>query len=492
MNRDELIPDDQAVWDATRGGPPSRNGDKPTADTNGVPIPTCFSDSEVGEAFGQTLRGRYLYCSPLGGWMRWDGRRWRRDQTEGVFEEARLYVLALGHALLESNGDRASIAHAVRYRDRGKLDAIVTIARRLDGIAATSDEFDRHPDRLVARNGVVDLRTGQLGEHDPALRITKCTNVDYVPDALHPDVDAVLATMTDGVRGWMQRLAGYAATDHVNEDVMPVLDGSGSNGKTSLLGAFRAALGDYACVADARLLMKSAHDEHPTLFADLHGRRLVSVEETAEGGSMRVESMKFLTGGSTIKARFIRADYFEFEPKHTLVVATNHRPAVNSTEHATWRRLRLIPFPYRYEHPDRMRPGDRLIDPKLRDRLRYGRAQRQAMLAWIVAGAVAWHRDGLGDCPEVHDATEAWRRSEDVILRYCHDRIEFDVNGSIGSQALYDDFRRWCEDEGRPPKSNKALTMQLREHDIFTENGIEWGRTMIGARWFGLAFRECS
>ena len=53
--------------------------------------------------------------------------------------------------------------------------------------------------------------------------------------------------------------------------------------------------------------MKGAHEEHPTLFADLRGRRIVTIEETAEGGSLRVEAMKFLTGGSPIKPRFTLA-----------------------------------------------------------------------------------------------------------------------------------------------------------------------------------------
>ena len=35
-----------------------------------------------------------------------------------------------------------------RYRERGKIDAAVTIARRLDGIAARADEFDTHPHLL--------------------------------------------------------------------------------------------------------------------------------------------------------------------------------------------------------------------------------------------------------------------------------------------------------------------------------------------------------
>jgi len=42
----------------------------------------------------------------------------------------------------------------------------------------TEVTFDRHPDLLNVRNGVVDLRDGTLRPHDPNLMFTKVTMVD--------------------------------------------------------------------------------------------------------------------------------------------------------------------------------------------------------------------------------------------------------------------------------------------------------------------------
>jgi putative DNA primase/helicase len=380
------------------------------------------------------------------------------------------------------------LAACARYRDMRTLARMVTAARRLDGVVATPDEFDQHPDLLVCRNGVVDLRTGDLGHHEPGLRLTKLTDVDYHPDITHPDVDAVLEVVTDDVRDWLHVLFGYAATGLVNEDVMPVFDGTGSNGKTTLLGAVTAALDEYACPAPARLLMKGSHDEHPTLIADLYGRRFVTIEETAEGGSLAVERMKAITGGSTIKARFMRCDYFAFESTHQLVVATNHRPAVNSTEHATWRRLRLVPFPHRFVKPEHARPGDRTVDKRLRERL-HDQPQRQAMLAWIVAGAVRWYTNGLHDCAEIDAATEAWRNAEDVIYRFVTDRCEIGLGTSTKSTDLHRAYVNWCEAEKRAAGSNKELTKRLQDHDLVTEGGVELRHTNQGNVWFGISLR---
>ena len=460
----------------------------PAPRSESFPVPVEITDAHVGESFGELIRDRYLYCRPLGGWLRWDGARWRRDTTEAVAEEARRYLLELGTTLLRDGADSATVKRAAGYRSRARIDAVVTIARRLDGIAAEADEFDGHPDLLVCANGVVNLRTGRLAPHDPDLRITKTTGVDFEPEAQHRDVDAVLQAVDDDVRPWLQTMFGYAATGHVSEDLLPVLDGRGSNAKTTVLEAVASALGEFASPAPQQLLMRSASNEHPTLLADLFGQRLVTVEETEEGGSLNVSQMKALTGGSSIKARFIARDYFEFTPTHQLVVATNHRPAVNSVEHATWRRLRLVPFPHRYALPDRMRPGDRPVDRGLRERLKRA-PQRQAMLAWIVAGAVRWHTEGLNDPDAIRAATDAWRASEDVVHRFAEERLRYDPNASIALGEMYREYESWCATEGRPCGSQKEWNKRLEDHDLAAEHHLRKRKTGAGWRWDGVALK---
>jgi P4 family phage/plasmid primase-like protien len=440
--------------------------------TSSITVPAAIDDSNMAAAFADTLQGGYLYVASWRRWHRWDGRRWADDDTEAIHEKARRWVLDLGAHLLEAGAPAAVVGSVAGYRSRSKLDALVTLARRMDGIAARADEFDRHPTLLNVANGVIDLTTGELRDHDPALRLRKLADTHYDPDATHPDVDAVVAVVEDDVRTWVQRLAGYAATGETIEDIVPVFDGAGANGKTTLLEACAAALGDYAGAAPAKLIMRTSNDEHPTIKADLLGRRLVWISETEEGGSLRMEQLKSLTGGDRIKARFMRADYFEFQPTHTLIVATNHRPRVNSTEHAAWRRLRLVPFPHTYRSPEDAQPGDRVRDARLRNRLKSPR-QRSAMLAWIVTGAVDWHDHGLGECDTITAATTAWRRSEDYIARFIDDRLDLGGDGNTRGRALYAAYREWCDEEGRPAKSNKNFTEDFLTHDEVTNAGVD-------------------
>jgi putative DNA primase/helicase len=444
----------------------------------------ALTDAEVAEHFGEAIRGVYLYCAALGGWMAWDGTRWKPDETEAVYERARQYAQELLAAYQARYPERPQMARG--YSSKAKIESIVRLARRLDGIAAQADEFDRHPDLLNCTNAVVDLRTGTLRDHDPDLRVTLTTGVAYLPNASHPDVTAALGAVDPAGVHWLQSLFGYAATGDVSEDLLPVLEGSGSNGKTTVLGMVKKALGEYAIAAPSRLLMSTAASEHPTLFATLRGRRLVTIEETPEGGTLNIEAVKMLTGGSSITARYMRQDYFEFAPTHQLVLATNHRPQVEATDYATWRRLRLVPFPYRYvRHPQGFL--DRPLDTGLRTRLS-GEQQRQAALAWIVHGAVQWHRNQcLPEVTVIQDATEAWRRSEDLIVPFAQQRLRFAAGAVTSVRAMWEAFQIWCSEEGRDPWTQRRFGTLFERHELVQQAGVKKTRSGSQRGWKGVA-----
>ncbi|MEZ5237451.1 MAG: bifunctional DNA primase/polymerase [Microthrixaceae bacterium] len=188
--------------------------DPDTGEVRELVVPESVDDSSMAEAFAATLQGRYLYVAAWRRWLRWDGRRWAHDDTEAVLEAARQWVIDLGKHLLEENADSKLIGSVAKYRSKARTEAVATMARRIEGIAATPDEFDADPDLLNVANGVIDLRTGALSDHDPALRIRELADVDFDPDATHPDVEAVLEVVTPEVRDWLQQLLGYGITGH--------------------------------------------------------------------------------------------------------------------------------------------------------------------------------------------------------------------------------------------------------------------------------------
>ena len=88
----------------------------------------------------------------------------------------------------------------------------------------------------------------------------------------------------------------------------------------------QSALGDYADAADPELLTARTFDAHPTSTADLFGLRLATLHETDNGRRLAEATVKRLTGGDRLKARRMREDFWSFDPSHTFVMLTNHKP----------------------------------------------------------------------------------------------------------------------------------------------------------------------
>jgi putative DNA primase/helicase len=445
----------------------NRTIDQATTDSE-LSSPLEWSDAHVGEAFAEQFGEQWCYVTAWKKWMRWDGRRWAADTTEAIHEAARKWVIAHGVKMMSTPGDNsADLKKVLGYKRKGAIENIVAIARRI--VAVEPSAFDTHPHLLNARNGTIDLRTGRLLDHGPALMLTKLADAEYEPDAAHVDVNSVLECMTPAVQETMSQLLGAAASGVSGSDLLAVFDGSGANGKTTVLLAASGALGDYADPIPAPLVMSTGRDEHPHVYETLRGLRLAYIEETEEDGGLRLERVKALTGGAPIQARPMGGSYYTFEPTHSLVIATNHRPIVNSAEYAIWRRLKLIPFPYTYGTESHHRP----IDPGLRIRVAQGAAQRSAMLAWIVNGAIVAYRNGGGAvpviewCEEIIAATAEWKAAEDVIGRFIAERIiVFDspARQEEKGTAVFAAYKEWCQDEGRPAGQAKNFHRKFEAH----------------------------
>jgi putative DNA primase/helicase len=415
----------------------------------------------------EVLAERYRWAKGLG-WLAWDGRRWADCPDEEVIETARLWMIEqLQQAIVANSrtaGDWLKLA-----RRSSALRAIVGLARGIEGVLTDVGRLDAHPDLLNTPSGVVDLRTGKLADHDPALLLTKITRAAYQPGT-HPDWTAALAAIPDDCRGYAQLRYGQAITGHMPpDDVLLVQQGAGENGKSTVMGAIAAALGDYYSHVSDRVVLGNPGD-HPTELMDLRGARLALIEETPEARRLSVARLKKLVGTPMITARRIRQDGVTFLATHTLVLSSNYQPIIEETDHGTWRRLLLLRFPYRFRkaHEPLEQPTDRRGDPGLRDRLVRDEVAGQAVLSWLVDGAVAWYAaDRVMPEPPTRIVADtlAWRHEADLVLSYLDERLQLDTRSHVMAVDLLADFNHWLHSHGHREWSDKVLVSRFAGHD---------------------------
>ena len=412
-------------------------------------------------------------------WLVWDGRVWRIDDTGEVERRAKqtvrgIYVEAADAEIAEAR--KALAGHAKSSEGRARIEAMISLARSEPGIAITPEQLDADPWALSTLNGTLDLRAGELREHRREDHITKLTSVEYDPDAAAPTWAAFLERILPGeeLRAFVQRAVGYSATGDTSEQCMIINHGGGANGKSTFQEAIAAALGDYAMRAPTEMLLAKRTSGIPNDVARLKGARFVAASETEEGRRLAESLVKDLTGQDTITARFMRAEWFDFEPTHKLWLSTNHKPEIRGTDTAIWRRIRLVPWTVTIPPAQQ----DKKLPTKLRDEL-------PGILAWIVRGCLEWQREGLRPPDEVRRATGRYRAEMDVLAAFIDEECVVAEHATATAKALYSAYRGWCEENGEKPETQRRFGGRLKER------GFESGRITTGARkgaveWYGI------
>lgn len=456
------------------------------------------------------------YVPEINTWLCWNGQRWDRDEYGVSAQRAALQVaehyLKKAAQLREQAAresldgkERKNIEKAVasvekwaaHCRNRNSLLNMLNLAKSDVRFALSMEKLDRDPWLFGVANGVVDLRTGALREASRDDYVTKSAPVAFDPSAPAPQWGKFIEEVTGepgsagGIRprpalaSYIQRALGYALTGSTEEQKMFIAVGGGSNGKNVMLDTLQWVMGSYCQTIAPEALMASRHDadaERPTPNARmLAGARVAISSESKEGQQLNVALVKRHTGGGYMTARALHENSFTFEITHKLWLMTNHQPRLDHMDEAVRGRLHIIPFSMRWNrpgHPER-NPALPDGDKGLKDKIK---AEGAGVLAWLVAGAVAYARNGLELPPEVSRTTRDYLSGQDPLglwLNTC-ERCE-PLRGGKASE-LFDAFLQWCDGEGYSADMAGAGNQTAFSKKLLAR-GVEGVRAKDGKRY---------
>ena len=464
---------------AVETGPDDRPHRSARASEPDPDVATGFNLTDLGNAERLVVDHREeIRFVPTIGWHVWDGQRWKRDDDGNVVRRMKTTLRAIVADAVDMENERERkelVRHALRSEARSRVMAAIELAQSELPVIVQANRLDADPMLLNVANGTIDLRNGTLRPHWREDHLTKLIPIDYDPTAnarrwqrfleeIFPDKQLV---------GYVQRCVGYTLTGLTSEQILFLLYGSGANGKTTFVEILRALLGDYGQQAPPETFLER-RDTIPNDVARLPGARLVAATETGQGRRLNEVLVKRMTGGDTLNARFMRQEWFEFKPVFKPWLATNHLPTIAGTDLAIWRRIRLIPFTVTFDEDER--------DPALADKLRAG---LPGILAWAVAGCVAWQKEGLETPDTVAAATTAYRGQMDVLGAFLDECCVIEPQAKVKVSELYTRYEYWFASSGERDKlSKKAFGMRLAERG-FTEARETGARWRIGLRLRG-------
>jgi putative DNA primase/helicase len=315
---------------------------------------------------------------------------------------------------------------------------------------------DHHDEPLMnVRNGMVDLRTGALLDHDPKYRSSVQFPIDYDPAATAPVYEQ-----------WAKEQIGEQLDD-LEESVALMLDPSQTPTKAVFLfGPSRSGKSTYL-----RLLIEIAGPDNTSAVtlhqlaedrfaaANVYGRALNVAADLKAAHIDDISMFKLMTGEDLIQANRKYGAQFAFTNRALFAFSANELPTVGESSRAYSERIKPFNFPNSFAGRE-----DQTLETRLR-------AELPGILnRWIAA----WQRRTERGAPlptndRVRDLfEEASDRVRAFVAQCCEIvPVEKGQGGTTGgtestTTELYQAFRNWTDDEGRTPMAKSKVRDRLR------------------------------
>lgn len=454
-----------------------------------------INDIDLSKKFGEMYHDHLRYVPEVNGWYAYSKKqgRWLTKEHGGEGIAAQLmkeFIEKLCKAVAsepidDDDGKEKSsrMKAAGSYRSAAKRRNLLTDSK--GELQASITEFDNDYNLLNVKNGTIELHPFKFREHRAADMITKQAGCDYIEGKHCPEWVSFLNETFAGrpeVIPFIQRRLAMCLSGDTSLECFYIVYGEPRTGKSTLVETVKTAMGDYSTTAEASAFKetKTRSEGATPGVAKMKGARLVDCPELPQNMHLDVAFVKRITGGDVITARFLNENQFDFRPRCTIVINTNHLPNVTDQTIFSSDRCVLIRFPNVKPKSER--------DGKLKDRLQTQEAL-SGVLTWLVDGHKFNLAHGSPSVPEVCEKDAAQYATEsDRLGNFIEDCCERKQECKEPGSKLYSAYKNWCEECGYISLSRNRFFKELAQRrDI-----VKLENVYIGKQKHRVAFENIS
>ena len=348
------------------------------------------------------------------------------------------------------------------------------------------DKLDQNPYLLCFNNKVIDFKTKEIRNGKPDDYISKCTNIDYI------ELNEQHSKIKSEIDDFMKKLFPNSDLlrymwDHLSSTLLGVCKeqtinmylGIGQNGKSVLVNLMELVLGEYkgdvplSLITQQRTKIGGLAPE----LVQLKGVRYAVIQEPSKGDRINEGIMKQLTGGDPVQARSpYMTQIISYVPHFKLVVCLNELMDIQSQDHGTWRRIRVVDFDSLFtDNPttaDPIRPYQYLLDRDIKEKFQ---SWKEVFASLLVANA--FKTNGIvKDCDKVLGASRSYRDGQDSIAEFISCRICEHEKGALSKSTVAEHFREWFNaNHGGKLPNMKQVSIQFDRILGQNRDGIWYG-----------------
>lgn len=414
------------------------------------------------------------------------GRKVAGEAAAMFNEKGSLQAQTAASAVLE--GQPAALAHGsmvALYRDgryiidRGREQLYAAVQDKLGEeyrpqwratieevlIGRLAMDNTRLPERmptplLNCKNGMLDLRTGELAPHDPALLSTAQIPVEWKPGAKCPQYQAWLASVLPGDQ-----------VDDLEESVSLMLDPSRTPGKAVFLfgpshsgkSTFLRVMGRMAGPENTSAVTLHQLSDDKFAAANLYQRMLNVAADLSAKHVADMSTFKMLTGEDVIHANRKYGKEFQFTNQALFAFSANELPTVSEASRAYANRVKPFEFPYSFAGRE---------DPSIEDRV------MGELPGILVRWVAAWQRYAArgGYLPTDPKVMREFETRSDRVALWVSEKctVHVGVAGMVGPDqgtkmsTLHEMFKTWAKDED----SSGSMSLRKFAERLRSVNGV--------------------
>lgn len=394
--------------------------------------------------------------------MFWTGKTWIYDDSEIIRKYANKLLELLSEEAMQKrqavydepdeNRKKRLMEDYITFQknlkhlsNKSGKDAMIAEFRSLGSVPVDPTDFDKDPYLINTESGIVDLRTGELLPFDKKQMMAANTHTEvsfeepvvwkkFLNDIFTRDNQKE----TEEIIECYQRCLGYTLTGLTIEQVMFLLNGEGSNGKSTQANVIKGIMGDYYGFIDPQMLMvqKNQNTSVQYSLAELLKTRYLSSSETDKGARLSESVIKQITGSTDINAQKKFGRPFHFLPVFKLWMDTNNLPYISGKDYAIWRRIFFFSFKRRFAENEK----DKMLPEKLK-------AEYPQILGWAIQGAVKYlaeHDLKQPDC--LKEELVQYRASFDGVEKFICSECVRKESGLVSKAKMYQAYRQWAMD----------------------------------------------
>lgn len=358
-----------------------------------------------------------------------------------------MYVYEDGYYQLSGNFVERKMVKMIRglkKRQRTETLDYITLSTWV-----SEKNINRNPYIVNLKNTRIDMTTGELFDFTPDEFETNRLPVNYNPEAYSEDLEKMLRKVfcnDEKVIELFEEMVGYCLIRHCRYHKAFMLYGSGSNGKSTILGLLRAFLGeDNYCAVELNKLS----DRFMTSQVE---NKLANIGDDINSTVMKdTGTLKKLFSGDSLQVERKNVDPYTITPYATMLFSCNEIPKSRDKSDGLYRRWVFIPF------NAKISPNDVDYDPMIYDKITTEEALSHLLNLAIRGARRLIQKEKFTEPDKVTNMLEKYKKDNSSILSWIEDQyLDESYFLKTPRDHIYEDFREWCIQSGVKHINNKT------------------------------------